>query len=159
MEVEFEARIVFSQSGSEFRFVGDSDAVCVDHEMLDGSFANGIENVEEVWMESGFATRDLDYIGFEFIFDHGIEHVDDVLECSVVFLALWSAVRITNGALEVAVVGHLNQRQAGVLLMRRAEAAIVGATILHRRVPAFGHLARLDVDFAASTIVICIIGE
>ena len=50
--------------------------------------------------------------------------------------------RVADGAGEVAVVGDFEEREAGVLLVIGAEAAVVGAAVFDRRVEAVGHLGR-----------------
>lgn len=109
LEVELEAGHVPGESLGEGAIGGDADAVCVHHEVLDGAVAGGIEDGEEVWMESGFAAGDLNDVGFELIADDHVEHAEDLLEG-----AMGRAVRagggVADGAGEIAVVGDFEER-------------------------------------------------
>src|SRR6185503_21098945 len=67
--------------------------------------------------------------------------------------------RITDRATEIAEVVDLDERQTGMLLVIRAESAIIRATPFDRGVVNIRHLRRLDKDFAAATIIINIIGN
>ena len=73
--------------------------------------------------------------------------------------ALRAAGGVADGAAQVAVVVDLDERQAGVLLVVGAQAAVVGAAPLHGVLKCVGHLRRLDEDFAAAAIVVDVVGD
>jgi hypothetical protein len=60
LEVEFEVGHVGGEAGGEGGVLGDADAVCVDHEVLDGAAFGGVEDFEELGVDGGFAAGDLD---------------------------------------------------------------------------------------------------
>src|SRR5581483_11446069 len=74
-------------------------------------------------------------------------------------LPLRPARRVAHGASEIAEVGHLDQGQAGMLLMIRAEPAIVRAAPPHRSIETVGHLGSFEKHLAAAPVVIDVVGD
>jgi hypothetical protein len=100
-----------------------------------------------------FATGDLHHIGFALIGDDGIKHAFERGQVAKL-RPVRAAVGIADGAAQVAVVGDLQDRQARVLHVIRAQAAVIGAAVFHRRVETQRHLRRLDVHLAALAPVV-----
>jgi hypothetical protein len=78
---------------------------------------------------------------------------------SAKFGAVLAAARVADGAGQIAGVADLDQREATVLLVVRAEAAVVGAAPFYRRVVDHGLLGRLDEDLAGAAVVVHIVGD
>ena len=74
-------------------------------------------------------------------------------------MPIGSAVRVADRTPQVAVVVDLDQRKTGVLLVIRAQAAVVRTAPLHRRVVGQGHLRRLDEDLATPPVVVDVVGH
>ena len=89
---------------------------------------------------------------------HRLNHLLDFIQWAIARLVR-AALRITDRTVEVAVIVDFNQRQAGVLFMISAEAAIIRAAPLHRRIKDIRHLRRFDKNLAAAAVVINIIGQ
>jgi hypothetical protein len=66
---------------------------------------------------------------------------------------------IADRAAQVAVVANLDECQTRVLLVIRAQPAVVRATPFHRRVVALRHLRRLDEHFPAAPVVVHIVSD
>ena len=90
--------------------------------------------------------------------DDGVEHALDLVERAEV-RAMGAADGVADRAAQVAGVGDLDQRQARVLLVVGAQAAVVRAAPLHRRVVAQRHLRRLDEHLAAAAVVVDVVGD
>ena len=63
------------------------------------------------------------------------------------------------GQLRLQASHDFEEREAGVLLVVGAEAAVVGAAVFDGRVVVVGHLRRLDEDFAAAAVVVDVVGH
>jgi hypothetical protein len=100
----------------------------------------------------------LDYVGMAFVADDRVQHLFNLRE-SAELLALGAAGGVADGAAQVAVVADLDQREAGVLLVVGAEAAVVGASPLDGSVVDERHLGGLDEDFAAAAVVVDVVGD
>jgi hypothetical protein len=109
-------------------------------------------------MNGGLATGELDYVGMTFVANYRVQHLSNLLE-SAELLALGAALGVADGATEVAVVADFDQRQAGVLLMVGAEAAVVGASPFDGCVVNQRHLRGLDENLAAAAVVIDVVGD
>ena len=81
--------------------------------------------------------------GSPLVADDAIEHELDLLERAM-RLPVRPGFGVADRAGEIAVVGDLDQREATVLLVIGAEAAIVGAAVFDRRVEFQRHLAGLE---------------
>src|SRR5262245_16078614 len=74
-------------------------------------------------------------------------------------LTMRAARGVANRAREVAVVGYFDQRETGVLLVVRAEPAIVRATVADGRVVAVRLLRRLQEDLAAPLVIVHVVRD
>jgi len=97
----------------------------------------------EVGVDGGLAAGDLDDVGVAFVANDVVEHEGDLFERAVGG-AVRAGVGVADGAFEVAVVGDLEEREAGVLFVVGAEAAVVGAAVPDGGVELEGHLSGLD---------------
>src|SRR5437667_2158879 len=93
-----------------------------------------------------------------FVADHGIEHLFNLFQIAEL-LPLRAAGGVTNGAPQIAVIANLDQRQAGMLLMIAAKAAIIRTSPFDGSVIDERHLWRLDEYFTAAAVIIHIIGD
>src|SRR5258708_547893 len=74
-------------------------------------------------------------------------------------LSIRTAARIANRTAEVAGVRHFDQRDTAMLLMVRTEATVIRACPTDRRIPPKWHLRRLEVNLAALTVVVDVVGD
>ncbi len=158
LQVELEAWLVVGQAGGEVRLPGNAQAVGVDHQVVDRPPPRRVEDGEERRMQGGLAAGDLHYVGLALVRHHGVEHAlhrGEVAEARPVRAAFGVADR----AAQVAVVGDLDQGEAGVLHVLGAQAAVVGAAEVLRRVEALRQLRRLDVDLAALPVIRRVVGQ
>ncbi len=102
----------------------------------------------EIWTTSGSAS----------LRDDAVEHAFDLVE-GLEFGAVGAGLRVADGAGEIAGVVDFEEREAGVLLVVGAEAAVVGAAVFDGGVVAVGHLGGLDEDFAAAAVVVDVVGD
>ena len=96
--------------------------------------------------------------GCGFVGDDAVEHALDLVE-RFELGAVGAGLRVADGAGEIAGVADFDEREAGVLLVVGAEAAVVGAAEFDGGVVAVGHLGGLDEDFAAAPVVVDIVGD
>src|SRR5215468_3036584 len=71
--------------------------------------------------------------------------------------AFRSAARVANGTAQIARVSNLHKRQARMLLMVRAQPAIVWAAPFHSCVERLGHFRRFDEELTATAVIIHIV--
>src|SRR4029453_3236115 len=158
LQINLEIRHVFCQPLREHLILGDPDAVGVHHEMADRCRLCPIENGEEVGMKRRLTAGDLPHGGLSLFAPDRVDQALDVIE-GAVLLPLRSAARVTDWTTEVAVVGHFDDREAGVLLMVGAEATIVRTSPANGRVERARHLRRLDEPLAALAVVAHVIRD
>src|SRR6187549_1905716 len=101
--------------------------------------ARAVENREEIGMQRRFSSGDLHHVRRALIGDDGVEHGQHGCE-GLMREALGAGPCETYRAPQVAVVGDLDQRQAGVLHVVRAQPAVVRAAEFHLRIEALRHL-------------------
>ena len=126
--------------------------------MPNGARLGHLDNPKKIRMYGGLAAGELDYVGMAFVANDCVEHLFNLLQVAEL-LALGAAGGVADGTAQVAVVADLDEGEAGVLLVVGAEAAIVGASPLHRSVVNERHLGRLDEDFAGAAIVVNVVGD
>src|SRR5579864_1518689 len=158
LQIDFEIFFVIRQALYEILFLCDADSVGVQHEMPDGTSLSHLHNLKKIRVHRGLSTGELDYIGMAFVADDCVQHFFDLLERAEL-VALRAAGGVADGTTQVAVIANLNQREAGVLLVVGAEAAVVGASPLHRRVVDQRHFRGLDENLAAAAVVVDVVGN
>src|SRR5713226_4385446 len=126
--------------------------------MADGPSFSELENGEEIGMYGGLTATDLHDVGLSFVAHDSVEHFFDERERAMLE-PLRAARGVTHGATQVAGVGDLDEREAGMLLVIGAQAAVVRAAPLHRSVVDHGHFGAFDEDFAATPVIIDIVGN
>src|SRR5262249_44903066 len=102
--------------------------------------------------------RYLHDVRLAFIPHDGVEHLFDLLEAAEL-LALRPALCVADRAFQIAVVADFYERQTRMLLMVRAQPAIVRAAPLDRRVVTIRHLRRFDEHFARAAVIIDVVGD
>src|SRR5260370_36651969 len=116
--------------------------------MADRPRLGEFENGEEFGMYGGFTAADLHDVGLSFVAHDGVEHFLDERERAM-REALGTARGVAHGAAQVAGVGDLDERQAGMRLVIGAQATVVRAAPLYGSVVDHWHLGALDANFAA----------
>jgi hypothetical protein len=109
-------------------------------------------------MHRRFATGELNYIGMAFVADHGVQHLFDLLEVPKL-LAFGAAGGVADGTAQVAVITNLYEREAGVLFVVGAEAAVVRASPFDGSVVDLRHLGALDENLATQAVVVDVVGD
>ncbi len=158
LQVQLEARHVGRQPFDEFGILRDAQAVGVDHQVADWPPFRRVEDVEELRVQRRLAAGDLHDVRLALVGDDGIEHALDrrhVAEAR----AMRAGVGVADRAAQVAVVGDLDQGQAAVLHVLRAQAAVVGAAPLALGVEALRQLRRLDEALAAEAVILDVVGD
>ena len=144
LEIDLEAGLEFRERGGEIGLPRDPDAVGVEHDVADRLRLGERDDVENLRVDGRLAAGDLHEVGHAFARDQRVEHEIDLGERPVQ-RALGARIGEADRAGEVARLVDVDQREAGVLLVVRAEAAIVGAAELGPRLHLERPVARLDV--------------
>ena len=152
LEVHLEARRVGREALREGGVLRDADAVRVEHEVPDGPLAAGVEDVPELRVDRRLSARDLEHVGLALALDERVEHELDLLHRAVPPIR-GRGPRVARRAGEVAAVGDFQDGEARVLLVVRAQAAVVRAAPRHRRREPARHLARLHVVADAAVVL------
>lgn len=129
LEVDLKAGRIVGEALGEVGVLRDAEAVGVEHQVLDRAALRGVEDGEEIGVERRLAAGDLHDVGLALVTDDGVEHELDLRERAVGG-ALGRGLGVADGAGEIAGVGDLEERKAGVLLVVGAEAAVIGAAVL-----------------------------
>ncbi len=157
LQIDFEV-FDFREAFYEFFVLRDFQAVGIDHQVTNGLRLGHFYDREKIGMESGFAAGKLYYVGMAFVANDSVQHFFNQRERAMLG-AFRSAACVTHRAAQIAGVGQFDEREAGVLLVIGAQAAIVGATPLYRSVVNQWHFRLLDKDFAAAPVVIHVVGD
>ncbi len=113
--------------------------------------AHRIEHRKEIGMQGRLAARQLHQVGLALARDQRVDHALDHRQRQMLFMRRRGA-READRAGEIAVLVDLDQGQARVLLVVRAQPAIIGAAELGAALPAERPVAGLDVILAQSPI-------
>src|SRR5205085_8652495 len=130
----------------------NADAIGVDHHMTNRPLLHGVENVEESRMNGRLTARQLDEVGLAFAGDENIEHPLDLLNGTVAPVNVCGAGKAYRAG-EIAGLVDLNDREAAVLLMIRAQAAVERTACLGPRLGRKRPVAGLDPQFLLAPIV------
>ncbi|GMO61228.1 hypothetical protein BwSG20_16410 [Bradyrhizobium ottawaense] len=125
LEIDLQPAPVLGEPRHEILFAGDAQAVGVDHDVPDRAGAHRVQDREEIRMQRRFAAGDLHEIGLALACDQRVQHLLDCRERGK-FRSCRRGFRKADRAGEVAVLGDLDQRQAGMLLVVGTETAIIG---------------------------------
>src|ERR1700733_3522784 len=116
--------------------------------MLNRASLGHFYNLEEIRMHCRFAAGELHHVGMTFVAHNRVEHLFDLRERAEL-LPLRTARGVADGTAQVAIVADLDEREAGVLFVVGAEAAVIGASPFYGSVVDLWHLGGLDEDFGA----------
>jgi hypothetical protein len=83
LQVQLESGAVFRQAFGKAFLRRDAYAVRIHHQVPDGTRACGVENREEVRMDSRLTSRDLHHVRLAFVAHHGVEHPLYLRETSI----------------------------------------------------------------------------
>jgi hypothetical protein len=151
LQVDLEPALVLGEPRGEIRLLRDADAIGVDHHVAHRPRAHRVEHGEELGMQGRLAARELHQVGLALAGDQRVHHAFDRRQRQVL-AARRRGIGEADRAAEIAVLVDLDQRQARVLLVVRAEAAIVGAAELGLALERKRPVARLDVVLAQPPI-------
>src|SRR5471030_3160966 len=104
-----------------------AQAVGDDDHPADLRAARDTDELEDLRVAGGLAARKCDGLAVAFARDHSVDDSAEIVERHMFRIAV---VDDADGALEVAVVRHLDDGQAGVLLVLVADAAVGGTAVL-----------------------------
>lgn len=110
---------------------GQPDAVGVDDDGLDRAGLGGVDELEELFVDGRFATGEHHHFGFTLGGNERVEHPFTLRRGDGVAVGLVARVGETDRAVQVAVCVDLDQPQAGVLLVVRAQPAVTGTAVAH----------------------------
>lgn len=110
---------------------GQPDAVGVDDDGLDRAGLGGVDELEELFVDGRFATEEHHHFGFTLGGNERVEHPFTLRRGDGVAVGLVARVGETDRAVQVAVCVDLDQPQAGVLLVVRAQPAVTGTAVAH----------------------------
>ena len=127
VELQIDHRVEGAELIRPCRVFHKPPAVGIDHDMPDALVLGHLDEVQELRMDCWLATRKLDHFRITLRPHERIEHGLDFIRPKVV---AGPSIHEAGGAGHVAACVHLDDHQAGVLLVFGAEAAIVRAAVL-----------------------------
>ena len=108
---------------------GEADAVGVEGHRPDRLGPAELDDLDDLRMDGRLAAAEHDHLGLALAGDEDVEHAVDLLEAQRVAVGLVAGVGEADRAVEVAVGVDLDDPEAGVLLVLRAEAAVERAAV------------------------------
>ena len=126
VELEVDQRAKRRERREPGRVVGDPQAVGVDHHVADVPALCGRDHLQQVRVDRRLSARELDDLRVALELHEPVEHRLDLGDGEVEARA---GIREADRAVEVAGGVHLDQREAGVLAVLRAQAAIERAAV------------------------------
>ena len=128
VELEINDGIEGSHPGQEFVIVSESHAVGVDHHLANAPVLSGLNHLGQLRVDGGFPAAELDHLGVTLDFDESVKHGLNLFQGEAVADA---GVGETDRTVQVAGGVDLDECQADVLLVLRAEPAVQGAAVLN----------------------------
>ena len=143
VELEVHISAATRQLVAEVQIGSDTHAVCGNRDARNLRTLGKIKQSEEVRMDRGFSARKVNRVQCAFLFDQSVNDGAKLRSGHVVVVPVLND---ANGAFEIAIVRDLDDRQATVLFVIRAQAA-VRRTAFGNRCGIFEwHGAGLDVE-------------
>jgi hypothetical protein len=115
--------------GHEVFVGGEADAVGVEVDRLDRTRLGGVDEVDDVFVDGGFAAGEHHHLGLTFGGDEHVQHRLALSQGDRIPVGLVAGVGEAHRAVQVAAGVHLDDPQAGVLLVLRAQAAVGWAAV------------------------------
>ena len=156
LQVDLDIGHVLGQPRRECFVLRDPEAVGVHHQVTDRRGLRTVEDREEIRVDRRLATGDLYDVGLPLIPDDRVDQPLNVVDRPVL-RTRWAAACVADGALQVAMIGDLDERDARVLLMIGAQPAVIRTAPLDGGVEHTRHLRRLDEHFPALPVVVHIV--
>ena len=119
---------------------GDADPIGVYHHMLYALIPGHLHHIEDTRMYGWLAPAELYHLRLAFQFHEAVQHRLHLGQAQVISGA---GIGEADGAVQVAGRIHLDDGQAGMLLMLRTEPTVQGAPLLHLGAELLGDSARL----------------
>ncbi len=151
LQIDFEPALALGQLRDEIRLLRDAQAVGIDHHVADRAAARLVEDREELRMQGRLAAGNLHQVGLALARDQRVEHARHRRDRQV-FRLLRRGLRKAHRTGEIAVLVDLDQRQARMLFVIRAQPAIVRAAELGAVLEGKRLVARLDVVLAHAPV-------
>ena len=129
LQVDFEPCLARRQRIDEVRVLGDAQPVGVDHQVPDRPVLRHVDDGKDVGMDRRLAARQLQQVRLAFAFNERVHHCGDGFERQMRRLRRRGAGE-THGTFEIAGLVNLDDRQAGMLLVIRAQPAIERAAVI-----------------------------
>ena len=151
LQIDLEARPQIGKGSHELAITRDADAVGVQHDVADRLRLGQLQDVEDLRMDGGLAAADLHQIGLAFARNEGLQHGVDFGQAAVLGArgrGLGKAYRTG----EIALLVDLDQRQTRVLLVIRAQTAIVRAAVMRAALEPERQVAGFQIILAALEI-------
>ena len=123
--------VAFAEFGNEVLVGGQADAVGVDVDVLDGAGLGEVDEVQDVLVDGGLAAGEHHHLRLTLGRHEGVEHPLALLVGDGVAVRLVAGVGEADRAVQVAAGVDLDDAQAGVLLVLRAQPAVARAAVLH----------------------------
>ena len=157
LQIDFEIGFIVRETFDEIFFLGDAKPVRIHHQMADGARLRQVQIAKKSGWTVGSPPESWTTSGWPSLRTTASSMFSTAQGCGIA--GVRAAVGVADRAAQVAVVADLEQREAGVLLVVGAKAAVVGASPLDGRVVNERHLRGLDEDLAAAAVVVDVVGD
>ena len=147
LQVDFQPRLERRQRLHELRLLGNPDAVGIEHQMADGPPFRRRDDLQDLRMDCGFTAGQLQKVGLALAGHQRIHHPFNFCQRPMGSLRRGTVGKADRTG-EIARLVHINQRQARMLLVVRAEPAIIGAAKLRAGLHLQGPVAGFQIIMA-----------
>ena len=151
LQIDLEAGLQLGEPRHEILVARDAHAVRVQHDVADRLRLRELQDLEDLRMDRGLAAADLHEIGQALALDERLQHRVDLGQAAVLG-ARGRGLGEAHRTGEIALLVDLDQREAGMLLVVGAQAAIVGAAVMRAALELERHVAGLEIVLAALEI-------
>jgi hypothetical protein len=79
LQVDFEVFLHLRKALYEIFFLGNADAIGVDHQVPDRASLGHLHDLEKVWVNGELATGELDYVGMTFVAHYRVQYLFDLI--------------------------------------------------------------------------------
>jgi hypothetical protein len=118
------AAVALAERVGERLVGGQPDAVRIEGDVADRAGLGGIDEAENVLVDGGFPAGEHHHLRLTLRSDEHVQHLLALLRRDRVPVGLVTRIGETDGAVQVAVRVYLDDAQAGMLLVLRAQPAV-----------------------------------
>ncbi len=135
----------------EFLILRDTNTVCVEHQMTNGTRLQILEYLDNIRMDTRLSSSDLNKIRGWFNHKECFVHFFDLVHCSIVPTSRFGRV-VADITLHIAFIDHVEEGETWMVLMLRTDSTVKRTTTKNRSECFFWKIGFLEVVITLSEV-------